>query len=831
MHLFGTLPVAFSLLLTRSLATPVLQPQGNSTSTTSCAIAAAAQAQYVANNPKLRTVDILANQTYDCLRSVPVQKDHTLKLVHSLKAWYQLESQLDYIKNPAPGFLWDGIDLMAHLDRIGKNVENNAYQNQYDIEVELITLSKYFHDFHTQYRGEISSTATFMRSNVILVSASIDGFATPQIYMFGDIVRPNSNLTGFIQKNDSRISPVQSINGMDTQQFLQTQQLVVYSHDPDNMYNQLFYGPVRFAENGGLGSFNLPVFYPGSQTVLRFANGTSNTYANTARTGCNMTNVKTGQDYWNVCVLKIPATTIATTRSATATIAKRTASPTVAASTTAMPVVTQLPYFYPEPLIIDSAGVLSGYYLEDEGYGDVAVLVLKSFANKVVPNWLDLYQEDLEYFLAQAVADNKTKLIIDLQGNGGGYVDAGTELVAQLFPNVPPTQKGNVRHSPGLEVALAKMGAMFELLQEQVSDETEDLELEDMNPYAAFTWEAIMTPNASAFTSFSDFWGPKQLQSAAKPGSQGNYSNFFQTNYTNKDPTDSEQNSIQITGYGNRKLPANTKPPFSAKNIVVLSDGFCGSTCSIVAETLINEHQVRAITIGGRPISAPMQTVGNTKGSQVWPSDYLEILYEYYANETLVIDNGDVVVGTAFEDWDEIALKQGLIRLNAKNNYRLGDKSETVLAQVYTASDCKMWYDFSMMTDVSKVWSRAAGIAFPSKGKAFESPYCVNGSTKHSTSVSGGLKKGQIGNQTPPAGAKPKYLGWLKNGVEIVQAFSLGTPGIAMTNGTGPSKTGSLSAIEPEKEANLVAAGVDALCIDFDLGDKWFLKMICAALG
>lgn len=304
------------------------------------------------------------------------------------------------------------------------------------------------------------------------------------------------------------------------------------------------------------------------------------------------------------------------------------------------------------------------------------------------------------------------------------------------------------------------------------------------------------------------------------------------TNYTNNDPTDMDQDAIQITGYDTRKLPANTKPPFDAKNIVVLSDGFCGSTCSIAVEMLINEHQIPSIAVGGRPISVPMQTIGNTKGSQVWPAAYLSLLYDYFSNDTLQVANEDkILAGTDFQDWDTVALEQGLLVLNAKNNYRIGDTSETSLAQVYTAADCKIWHDFSMLNDVSKVWARAADIAFPSKGQAFSSPYCVNGSTKHSTSITGGLKRGQLGNQTPPAGAKPKYLGWLRNGVEIVQGFSLGTPGLTVTNGTSTSKLSGLGETESEKAAQVDPTGVDALCLGYDLSDKWFLKMMCAVLG
>lgn len=46
----------------------------------------------------------------------------------------------------------------------------------------------------------------------------------------------------------------------------------------------------------------------------------------------------------------------------------------------------------------------------------------------------------------------------------------------------------------------------------------------------------------------------------------------------------------------------------------------CGSTCAVFAEALEN-HGVNTVTLGGRPIKGPMQTVGGIKGSQVLSFD------------------------------------------------------------------------------------------------------------------------------------------------------------------------------------------------------------------
>lgn len=60
-----------------------------------------------------------------------------------------------------------------------------------------------------------------------------------------------------------------------------------------------------------------------------------------------------------------------------------------------------------------------------------------------------------------------------------------------------------------------------------------------------------------------------------------------------------------------------------------------------------------------------------------------------------------------------------------------------------------------MLSDPTFLWGRVADIAFNRKNKAvYSSPYCVKSSTGQPTSLSGGLKNGTLGPQTPPAGAK-----------------------------------------------------------------------------
>jgi len=746
-----------------------------------CAAAASASAAHFDADPDAAYAWIPANISHDCISSIPVQKDYSKEVLESLRAWIELESKLDYLRRPFKGYLWGPIDVLAELDRITNSLDN--YASQYDFEIDLQTLGLHCHDYHTSIRGGISASIPFWSRGFDLVSASRDGIEAPKVYLLSDVVDSEPQLP-FALKSDTNISPVQTINELPVQMFLQTQQLVASSHDPDSMYNQLFFSLPQSVNPGRLWypTFNDSVFYPGPETSLRFENGSHYTRSTWAAVPCMMGNITTGQEYWNACVY--PEGNANTTTVVARPTPNSLPSDNTVVTAASVPSVTQIAS-HAVPIVVDSLGLLAGYFIDKPDYSDVAVLVIRSFDGRKLPDYLKSFQDSLEKFLGQARNSSKTRLVIDIQGNGGGIIDAGTELVAQLFPNVPPDQKGNFRASIGFEIILEELGRRVELANGELSDTEDILTNEARSPYA---WQAVMSPNATEFISFRDSYGPRKLD-------DGSYTEFHQMNYTNTDPGDFSGprmqisgQRIQVTGYGERTVPLNTPSPFNPENIVLLSDGYCGSTCSLVCEILTNEHLVPAIAVGGRPIPGPMQTVGNTKGGEVFDHGGLKRLYDVYTDDNTNIVDRKKAKGTVFEGWSSFAVDQDILfSVNAKNNYRIGDDSNTPLQMVYGAADCKMWYTFDMLVDPVAVWTRAAEIAFTDK--PFTSKYCVEDSTGHGSSVTGGLKRGSLRDQSPPPNTKPQYLGWLRNGSEIVQGFSLVSAGDSLKTGVGEDST------------------------------------------
>jgi hypothetical protein len=160
---------------------------------------------------------------------------------------------------------------------------------------------------------------------------------------------------------------------------------------------------------------------------------------------------------------------------------------------------------------------------------------------------------------------------------------------------------------------------------------------------------------------------------------------------------------------------------------------------------------------------------------------------------------------TVFQNISEVPLERASSpaqagSVNFRNNIRIGDNSVTPLQFVYEAADCRIWYTPEMIYNPTFLWSRVASIAFASNytyGTPYTSPYCVHGSTNQPTSLTGGLKNGTLGPQTPPFGAKSTLEGWLINGTTLTNS-----------TGSSPASTHSVSSgASPSSTATGTGAG------------------------
>jgi hypothetical protein len=227
------------------------------------------------------------------------------------------------------------------------------------------------------------------------------------------------------------------------------------------------------------------------------------------------------------------------------------------------------------------------------------------------------------------------------------------------------------------------------------------------------------------FCRWADFYGPVEHNG-------GNYTNLRRYNLSAAD----NGLGTPIYGYIN-----DTKPQpqsYSPEDIVVLSDGFCGSTCAVFAEFLKTQAGVHAIAVGGRSQEGPMQWVGGSKGSNDQQIAFIGTVLDTAYNLSST-DHKALITSAVGGDYDQARKdayqairRQGSnsANVNFQNNIRKGDESVTPLQFVYEAADCRFFYTAEMLANQHLVWQYTYNLKWGNGT-------CVAGSTGQPSSVTG----------------------------------------------------------------------------------------------
>lgn len=371
--------------------------------------------------------------------------------------------------------------------------------------------------------------------------------------------------------------------------------LIQAFQDPDASYNTGFFELAPFTiQPGTLGTFKFPQVYPGANTTLAFANGSSVSLSNLALVDKDLSGITNGEDMYSAFCS--PAST-GTAATSSAPASKRQASTVLPSSTSSVVPLPTSPG-YPYPVVKHSANFVAGYFLNDTGNENVAVLSIPSY-NAALPGQEIEFQNVVQSFLAAAQQAGKTKLIIDLQANGGGIVNLGLDTFTQLFPSKLPNTQGNMISNVGQDI----IGRTLSNIEAGAQNQT----TRDADLVAQWTVQADMNVDGVGFASWNDFIGPVQLHG-------GNFTKMFQTNYSSVAQTDRNRSGIIISGTNNR---TGFTQVFNTSDMIMLYDGYCGSTCTVFSELMKNLGGVQSIAVGGRPQLAAMQGVGGVKGSNI----------------------------------------------------------------------------------------------------------------------------------------------------------------------------------------------------------------------
>lgn len=158
------------------------------------------------------------------------------------------------------------------------------------------------------------------------------------------------------------------------------------------------------------------------------------------------------------------------------------------------------------------------WFLEEEGYTDTAILTVQRFSDDGDDEIFnaEFLQVTADLF-DNAEANGKTKLIIDLRGNGGGNPFLGTDIWKRLFPDVPePYDATRFRAWETFE----EMGLIADKMLNDFSVEEalEDKESSTSNGTAFGLYEGFWnwklpftTEDQVGFESWEEYYGPHEL--------------------------------------------------------------------------------------------------------------------------------------------------------------------------------------------------------------------------------------------------------------------------------------------------------------------------------
>jgi len=125
-----------------------------------------------------------ASDAYACLRSVPFDATLALQFLDYYNTTIQFHGSLSYLRSPPAGYQQPAVDVVRNLGIIRDLVDAGAYTTQYAFEADVYQLVYQMHDIHVDISTGILASFTFA-SPYNLITASVDGKQTPQVYLEG----------------------------------------------------------------------------------------------------------------------------------------------------------------------------------------------------------------------------------------------------------------------------------------------------------------------------------------------------------------------------------------------------------------------------------------------------------------------------------------------------------------------------------------------------------------------------------------------------------------------------------------------------------------------
>lgn len=352
------------------------------------------------------------------------------------------------------------MDLNKTLDDIETNIKSGTYKNNYSFDKAVHSLFGYYRDGHVVYNSACFMPFVFQH-NFPLVSVAKTAQEIPEIHVL-NIVGGGYSIGVKVIK----------INGLEPSEYLaamaNTHPELIWV-DPDARYNQLLVGKM----NGEVlkGVFASRSTYDDDQDddiTLTWENGTTTNIEWTAQLRSEIAvgafnSVDTF--YQNICLRssdeiakvykefnngELGQNSDGPPTSQTSQDSKKRHIPPFIAPHVMQPVRRSLAA---EPVYGMKSGELELYILSEE----IGVLVLNIFmpmGDGTETGFIPQFSKGVAGAISYLREKNCTKIIIDVSGNGGGFIRSGRDAVRQFFPGEETFFASNMRWNPALATML-----------------------------------------------------------------------------------------------------------------------------------------------------------------------------------------------------------------------------------------------------------------------------------------------------------------------------------------------------------------------------------------
>lgn len=453
-------------------------------------------------NIRLIGLDIPANIAHDCLEAIPLHKDDALYTVQQLRLFLQFYSAQTYFaKPPTPELELTPVDLNKTLDDIEASIKSGAYANNYAYDKAVHNLFGYYRDGHVVYDSACYMPFVYQHKYP-LVSVAKTAEDLPEIHAL-DIFGGGYSVGDRVVK----------INNLEPSDYLAT---MANTHpeliwvDPDARYNQLLVGKM----NGEVlrGVFASRSTYDDDKDddiTLTWENGTTTKIEWTAQL---RSEISVGafdsvdSFYEKICLRSNDTIAGLYQEYNNPELSENSNGPSPTDGSQVGKKRNILPFIAPDAVqpvrraesssnsAVATKAVYGMEWGELELYSltdDIGVLVLNTFTplgNQSDTGFIPLFSQKVAGAISYLREKSCTKIIIDVSGNGGGYIRLGRDAVRQFFPGEATFFATNMRWNP----ALATM-----LLEGTGTNST----YWDLDQYRKAS-------DDSAFTSYNEFLGP-----------------------------------------------------------------------------------------------------------------------------------------------------------------------------------------------------------------------------------------------------------------------------------------------------------------------------------